>query len=141
MNTLDFLNANKQSSPFVERAQYLKDNWDWLKYSYAIAIKVQSRMEELNMTQKQLAEAMGCTQQHISVLLRGTVNMTLETLSKLEKALNFTLIGSVLEFTSQGASGYLNDPGPDGVHITSGNSALVEGYGCKPRKKKGPKKI
>ena len=118
---------------FVSRSQYLKDNWSWLKYSFAIAIKVRSRMKELGITQKELAEQLGCTQQHISVLLGGKVNMTLETLAKLEEALSFDLIGQSLKL-------YLNDSGvhgsaPDGVNT----SDLVSGY--KPRKKKGPKGI
>lgn len=143
MNTMDFLRANehKSADDFVAKARYIKDNWVWLKYSYAIAIKVRRRMQELDMTQKQLAEALGCTQQHVSVLLNGKVNMTLETLAKLEKALKFDLIGASLEsFGEPGglaSSSLLNDSFgiiPDtGLETTS----LVDGY--KPRKKKGPK--
>ena len=141
MNTLDFLRANehKSTEDFVTKAQYIKENWMWMKYSYAIAIKVRRRMQDLGMTQKQLAEALGCTQQHVSVLLNGKVNMTLETLAKLENALRFDLIGSCLE--SFGNSGdnasFLNDS--FGEIPTSGlkTGSLVDGY--KPRKKKGPK--
>ena len=136
MNTLDFLKANehKGNGSFLKEAQYLKDNWDWMKYSYAVAIKVRRRMEELGWTQKRLAESLGCTQQHISILLNGKVNMTLETLSKLEIALDFNLIGQALALTN----GYLNEPSSPEEVVTSGTAALVEGYA--PRKKKGPKK-
>ena len=91
MNTLDFLKANEHKSvdAFIPKAQYLKENWPWLKYSYAIAIKVRRRMKELGVTQKELARRLECTQQHISVLLGGRANMTLETLAKLEQALSF----------------------------------------------------
>jgi transcriptional regulator with XRE-family HTH domain len=140
---MDFLHANehKSADDFVAKAQYIKDNWVWLRYSYAIAIKVRRRMQELDMTQKQLAEALGCTQQHVSVLLNGKVNMTLETLAKLEKALQFDLIGVSLEsFDKPGglsSSSLLNDS--FGVIPDSGleTTSLVDGY--KPRKKKGPK--
>ena len=147
MNTMDFLRANehKSESGFVSQAQYLQDNWSWLKYSYAIAIKVRRRMKELGITQKELAGQLECTQQHISVLLGGKANMTLETMAKLEQALSFDLIGQgLLEFNystpADKAIGYLNDssvsgPIPDGVRT----SKLVDGY--KPRKKKGPKSI
>lgn len=141
MNTLDFLNANKSSgkSTFVEQAQYLKDNWEWLKYSYAISIKVRRRMAETGITQKQLADEMGCTQQHISVLLNGRVNMTLETLAKLEKALNINLLGQLLDsFEQDCQTGYLNDSGVFNVATTKRTSPLVDGY--TPRQKKGPKK-
>lgn len=141
MNVTDFLNANKynQGNPFQEHAQYIKENWCWLKYSYAIAIRVRSRMQELGMTQKQLAQAMGCSQQHISVLLNGRVNMTLETLSKLESALKIDFLGHVLvPFSGTQPSGYLNDPGLNPEEVTGIKSShLVTGY--KPRRKKGPK--
>lgn len=145
MNTLDFLKANehKGNGSFLKEAQYLKDNWDWMKYSYAVAIKVRRRMEELGWTQKRLAESLGCTQQHISILLNGKVNMTLETLSKLEIALDFNLIGQALALTNgydvlKEHVGYLNEPSSPEEVVTSGTAALVEGYA--PRKKKGPKK-
>ena len=102
-------------------------------------------MKELGITQKGLARKLGCTQQHISVLLGGKANLTLETIAKLEQALSFDLIGHGLqEFNysaqSDDAIGYLNDssvnrPIPDGFKT----SEVVDGY--KPRKKKGPKSI
>lgn len=147
MNTLDFLRANEHKSEvsFVSKAQYLKDNWPWLRYSYAIAIKIRSRMKELGITQKELARKLGCTQQHISVLLGGKANLTLESIAKLEQALSFDLIGHCLQEFNYSVQkdefiGYLNDssvtgPVPDGFKT----SELVDGY--KPRKKKGPKSI
>lgn len=144
MNTIEFLKANehKGTEDFVSKAQYLKDNWIWLRYSYAIAVKVRRRMTEMGITQKQLAESLGCSQQHISVLLNGKVNMTLETLAKLEKALRLDLIGSRLEtsdypIVSKETRVYLNDPSANDSEYVSGTKSLVEGY--KPRKKKGPK--
>ena len=143
---MDFLRANEHKSKtgFISKAQYLKDNWTWLRYSYAIAIKVRRRMKELGITQKELASQLECTQQHISVLLGGKSNMTLETMAKLEQALSFDLIGQSLQEFSyslpENNVGYLNDsavsgPVPDGFKT----SELVDGY--KPRKKKGPKSI
>ena len=147
MNTIDFLkaNENKGHSTFISKAEYLRDNWLWLRYSYAIAIKVRGRMRALGITQKELATMLGCTQQHISVLLAGRSNMTLETLAKLEHALAFDLIGHVLkEFSDAGSEEtsvmYLNDSGSDGL-VQDGfqTSNYVDGY--KPRKKKGPKTV
>ena len=147
MNTIDFLRANEHKSEmgFVSKAQYLKDNWSWLRYSYAIAIKVRRRMKELGITQKELALQLGCTQQHISVLLGGKSNMTLETMAKLEQALSFDLIGKILhEFNysvqSDEAIGYLNDSSVSGpIPAGFNTSEIVVGY--TPRKTKGPKSI
>lgn len=145
MNTMEWPGADvyNNENGFVSKAQYLKDNWPWLKYSYAIAIKVRRRMKELGMTQKELARELECTQQHISVLLGGRANMTLETLAKLEQALSLDLIGNNLlafgySLPDEDAVGYLNDSSAGGS-IPEGfkTSNLVDGY--KPRKKKGPK--
>lgn len=143
MNNFLHSHEYKGKEDFLSMAQYLKDNWTWMKYSYAIAIKVRRRMTELGWTQKQLANVLDCTQQHISVLLNGKVNMTLETLAKIESALDFDLIGQSLEaFTYQPqvqkVQRYLNTPGPDEEKPDIDTSTLVEGY--KPRKKKGPRK-
>lgn len=145
MNTIDYLRANEHKSEhsFQAQAEFIKDNWLWLKYSYAIAIKVRRRMSDLGATQKQLAEAIGCSQQHISVLLNGRVNMTLETLAKLEQALDLDLIGSGLQdyhyhIDKHPVTAYLNNSSVSGPAIGVNTSDLVEGY--KPRKKKGPKK-
>lgn len=146
MTTLDFLKANEHKSEkgFLEEAQYIRDNWGWLKYSFAVAVKVKGRMEELGWTQKQLSEALGCTQQHVSTLLKGRANMTLETLSKLEEALHFDLVGESLESPVRQyripprTALYLNDSGQREEQVPGGTGQFVDGY--KRRKKKGPKK-
>lgn len=144
MDTLEFLRSHEHKSEhgFIERAKYLKDNWAWMKYSYAVAIKVRRRMNDLGLTQKQLADSLGCTQQHVSILLNGKVNMTLETLAKLEQALDFDLIGNSLTLfdnynEDRHATSYLNDSHGESDIPNIKTSDLVDGY--KPRKKKGPK--
>ena len=144
MNALDFLRANeyKGNGSFLRKAQYLKDNWDWLRLSYAIAIKVRHRMEDLEWTQKQLAKALNCTQQHVSILLKGEANMTLETISKLENALQFNLIREALAITDGYASqdnstAFLNEASSLEDAFSGDTASLVDGYGT--RKKKGPK--
>ena len=55
-------------------------------------MKMLDRMEELGLTQKMLAERMGCSQQYVSKVLRGRENLSLETLCKIENALNLQII-------------------------------------------------
>ena len=142
MNTIEFLkeNARKGSGAFRKEAQYLRDNWEWMKYSYAIAIKVRHRLKELGWSQKRLAESLGCTQQHISILLNGRVNMTLETLAKLENALECDLIGQALRcpdgYSFPGRTPrYLNEPAAGEKTVEANTSSLVDGYAS--GKKKG----
>ena len=142
MNALEFLKNNevKTGDSFIKEAQFIKENWDWLKYSYAVAIKVRRRMEELGLTQKQLAQLMGCTQQHVSVILAGRANLTLETISKFEKALNINLVGNLLidfpEEIQPAHYGYLNERKPTDPPLDVDTSKFVSGY---IKKKKGPK--
>ena len=62
-----------------------------------IAHLARARMAELNVTQQQLAERIDCTQQNVSAILNGKTNLTLDTIARLEEALQFSLIRDGLE--------------------------------------------
>lgn len=51
-------------------------------------------MDDQSITQVELAKRMGCTQQYVSNLLKGSSNMTLETIARLENALSIDLVKS-----------------------------------------------
>lgn len=67
-------------------------NKSWLRHSQRIAMMMLDRMEELGMTQKALAAKMGCSQQYISRVLKGTENLSIETISKIESALELEIL-------------------------------------------------
>ena len=94
--TTDFLNSHQSavSSKWRENAQWRRDNEKWLEYARIITVNVLKAMDEQSVTQVILAERMGCTQQYVSNLLKGSSNMTLETIAKLESALQIQLWGS-----------------------------------------------
>lgn len=50
------------------------------------------KMEELGLTQKSVAERMGCSQQYVSRVLKGTENLSIETISKIENALDLEIL-------------------------------------------------
>ena len=75
-----------------ERAECNRDNKDWLQRSQEIALRMLKSMDEQNLTQRALAERMGCTQQYISKVLKGQENLSLETLVKIEDALGIELL-------------------------------------------------
>lgn len=52
------------------------------------------KMEETGMTQKQLAQKMGCSQQYVSKILKGKENLSLETLSKIEYSLEISIFST-----------------------------------------------
>lgn len=59
-----------------------------------------SRMKELGITQKELAEKMNCTQQYISKILKGRENLSLEALCKIELALGIRILPSLIPTTN-----------------------------------------
>lgn len=79
-------------SKWRQEAEWRQENKSWLRYSQGIAMKMLDKMEELGMTQKTLAERMNCSQQYISKVLKGRENLSLETLSKIEDALDLCLV-------------------------------------------------
>lgn len=75
----------------------------WRMSSQNIALHVRTRMSEAGITQQQLAQALGCSQQYVSTILKGTENLTLETICRIEDVL--------------------------GVHLPLTTSSFVDGYG------------
>lgn len=66
----------------------------WMLYSRTIATIMSNRMAQLGMTQKALAIKMNCSQQYVSKVLKGRENLSLETLCKIEKALDVNILMS-----------------------------------------------
>lgn len=88
------LKAHTSDTPskWREEAEYRQKNKSWLRYSQMIALTMLDKMENMGLTQKMLAERMGCSQQYISKILRGKENLSLETLCKIEEALELRLV-------------------------------------------------
>ena len=79
-------------SKWRERAEWRLQNKTWLRHSQHIAMLMLEKMDELGMTQKQLADIMGCSQQYVSKILKGQENLSLETLSKIEDCLQISIL-------------------------------------------------
>ena len=92
--TLDYLESHQSESPSAWRseAEWRRKNKAWLRHSQGIAIKILSFMKQESLTQSGFADLIGCSQQYVSKILKGTENMSLETLTKLEQVLGVPLI-------------------------------------------------
>ena len=119
---IEFLEAHQSPTPsrWRENAQWRRDNEYWLIYSRYITLQVIRSMDEHSITQAELAKRMGCSQQYVSNLLKGSSNMTLETIARLEKALDIDILKTALTFVHGHAipagshRQYLSEPdGPD----------------------------
>ena len=84
-------------SRWHEKAEWRLQNKSWLRRSQHIAMLMLDKMEEMKLTQKQLAEQMGCSQQYVSKVLKGQENLSLETISKIEDCLHICIFSEELE--------------------------------------------
>ena len=91
------LKAHQSSTPskWRENADWRTANKSWLRYSQRIAMMMLDKMEELGMTQKKLSELMGCSQQYVSKVLKGQENLSLETLTKIERCLQISILNHI----------------------------------------------
>ncbi len=89
---LEFLEAHQSETPskWREEAEWRRNNAVWLRHSQRIAVQVLLKMKKEGLTQRALAERIGCSQQYVSKILKGTENLSLETMTKLENALGLT---------------------------------------------------
>lgn len=95
MTTLEKLKQISEPAPsnWREKAQWRKDNRDWLRKSGRIAVAVLDAIDaNPDMSQAKLAEKMGVTKQYISKIVKGQENLSLQTICKLESALGITLV-------------------------------------------------
>ena len=87
--------ASATPSKWRAAAEARRENKEWLRYSQHIAMMMLDKMEALGLTQKGLAERMNCSQQYVSKLLRGTENLSIETIFKIESALGLQILEPV----------------------------------------------
>ncbi|MCD6180436.1 MAG: helix-turn-helix transcriptional regulator [Bacteroidales bacterium] len=89
----DNLNSLATKSDWIEKANKRQENKEWLKHSQKIALKVLRTLRKEKISQKNLAEIIGVSPQYVNKIVKGKENLTLETISKLEKALAIDLMG------------------------------------------------
>ena len=91
---LEYLENHQPATPsnWREKTEWRRENRDWIRHSQEIALAMLNKMDELKMSQTALAKQLGCSQQYVSKLLKGGENLSLETISKIEKALSITII-------------------------------------------------
>ena len=85
------------SSKWREKAEFRLANKSWLRYSQHVAMLMLDKMEEIGQNQRGLAERLGCTQQYVSKILKGRENLSIETICKIEDALELELLPKDIE--------------------------------------------
>lgn len=78
-------------SRWREEAEWRRANEAWLRRSQVVAVKMLARMDEKKWTQQQVAGMLGCSQQYVSRMVKGSENLSLEMLSKIEDVLGIEI--------------------------------------------------
>jgi len=86
------LNASETPSKWREKAEWRRANKQWLKKSQNIALAILNCLDKNEMTQTELADKMNVSQQYVSKIVKGSENLSLETISKIESVLDIELI-------------------------------------------------
>ncbi len=90
--------VSKEKSGWLEKAKWRKENEEWLDISFKIAVKVMSALKANKETgtfpknQKELADALDCTPQYVSKLLKGKERLGIDTITKVGKIIGVKLI-------------------------------------------------
>ena len=84
--------AKPQSEKEKEQARHRKENREWLRMSQEITLCLHYYLRTSGMTQRELADKMGVSAVYVGKLLKGGENMTLETICKIQKAIDKTLV-------------------------------------------------
>lgn len=84
--------AMPASQKDVSSAQWRRDNKEWLCKSFDIALNILAALKEKGWSQKKLANAMEVSEQHVSKIVKGQENFTLQSIAKLEQILGVRLV-------------------------------------------------
>lgn len=84
--------VSEDNSETLQKNRERIKNRAMLRASRQIAQKVLARLDALGWTQKQLAAALQVSPQQVSKILSGKENLTLDTLVRLQAALNISLL-------------------------------------------------
>lgn len=92
---INSLISEKQDNQWIEAIDYIEANKDWLDKSAKIAIKVIRALRKINWSQKDLAIELGVSAQQVNKILKGRENLSLKSVSKIEKVLGIELLNVI----------------------------------------------
>lgn len=87
--------VSTESSKWLEEAIWREKNAEWLDLSTKIAIRVLRTIRAKNINQTELAKLLVVSPQYVNKILKGTENLSLETICKLQTALGIELVSLV----------------------------------------------
>jgi len=84
--------VSNRKPKWLEDVLFAKENEAWLDKSAQIAIKILRHLRLNKISQVELANRLGVSAQYVNKIVKGRENLSLETICKLENALNISLV-------------------------------------------------
>jgi len=84
--------VSKQPSKWVEESNFRLENKEGLRYSQQVAVRILRTLREKKLSQKDLADLLKVTPQTVNKWVKGSENIGLFTIGKIEKALDIKLM-------------------------------------------------
>jgi transcriptional regulator with XRE-family HTH domain len=84
--------VSKQPSKWVEESNFRLENKEGLRYSQQVAVRILRTLREKKLSQKDLADLLKVTPQTVNKWVKGSENIGLFTIGKIEKALGIKLM-------------------------------------------------
>ncbi len=91
-------NSITSTSNWIEKAKWRQQNESWLDLSFKIATEILEALKAKKMTQAELALLIKVTPQQVNKIVKGNENLTLETIKKIEDALQLKLITPTVHY-------------------------------------------
>ncbi len=85
-------------SDWRKKAEWRVANRDWLRMSGMFAVSVLTEMEKQHITKEQLADMVGVSPAYIHDICKGNLNLTLEDICGIGKALNYNPFGIMFKY-------------------------------------------
>ena len=85
-------NQSITEGKWLSEAKERQENEGWLSLSAAIALQILTYLKAHKITQKELFEQLGYSPQYMNKIVKGSKNMTLNSIVKIEKVLSFPLL-------------------------------------------------
>jgi ribosome-binding protein aMBF1 (putative translation factor) len=87
----------KGSSKLLETIAWRERNEEWLDESFRIALLILKELRAKEMSQKDLADQMQVSPQYINKIVKGTENLTLDTICKIQRILKINILAGQQE--------------------------------------------
>lgn len=131
--------AQPRSNSAIMRAEARKKSSAWRAMSQDVALAMLYYLRKNGMTQKQLAEKMGVSPAQVAKLVRGTENLKLETIAKIEEALETQIVYVARPYEESSISNsafftnnldYLKSSHYTGRNAANASFASADNYNC-----------